>query len=239
MDFQGATFSGDSISANTWTDWKLVMLEVPVISPPEVQSSLLQVPGRDGLLRLTEALDGTVHYYSRTWTATFYVDDYKNFDDRCSEVMDFLHGKYLKVVSDADPDYYYAGEFTVDSIDYANGTLTIVGTVDPYKMETTSSLDDWLWDPFDFENGVVREYKDLSVDGTLELTIIGSRKPVRPEFIVASTDGSGMTLIYNGVSYALPEGRSMVPAINVGEGEYLLTFIGSGSVSVDYRGGRL
>lgn len=227
---------------HSFNDWNLLLKELPNIAPTEPKTLFVDVPGGDGDLDLTESLTGIVRYENREITCTFLSREPKcGWPELYSAIQDFLHGKRMNFKLDNDPGYYYTGRFRVSdwSHDGHFYTVKIIGSVDPYKYEIFSSLDDWLWDDFSFDTGIIREYKDLAVDGTLELTIIGSRKPVRPEFIVVSTDGSGMTLTYNGTDYTLPDGRSMVPAICIGEGEYTLIFTGSGTVSVDYRGGRL
>ena len=50
---------------------------------------------------------------------------------------------------------------------------------------------------------------------------------------------SKMKLTYGEVDYILPEGRSKILDLQLGEGEHYLVFTGSGIISVDYRGGRL
>ena len=48
-----------------------------------------------------------------------------------------------------------------------------------------------------------------------------------------------MNVSYLGNIYQLASGETVVPDIFIGEGNHVLTFIGSGTVSVDYRGGSL
>lgn len=55
--------------------------------------------------------------------------------------------------------------------------MTLKFECDPYKYELTATDEDWLWDPFDFEEGVIKEYGNQNVDGTLVLTVIGSPMP--------------------------------------------------------------
>ena len=45
-------------------------------------------------------------------------------------------------------------------------------------------------------------------------------------------------MTYDGKRYQLPKGRSTVPDILIMEGEHTMSFSGSGTVSVEYRGGR-
>ena len=129
MSFPGVCFG----EKHTFADFGLLMIGGPEIGAPEVQSKSIQVPGRDGLLHYTTALDGKVHYYDRDWKCTFAVLDRTNFDCVCSNVLNYLHGCHLDCCSDTDPDYYYTGDFSVEDIDYSDGTITIKGSVAPYK----------------------------------------------------------------------------------------------------------
>lgn len=49
-------------SYNTWTDWRLIPTSRPVVNPPEVKTNFVEVPGADGVLDFTEALDSKIHY---------------------------------------------------------------------------------------------------------------------------------------------------------------------------------
>lgn len=69
--------------------------------------------------------------------------------------------------------------------------------------------------------------------------ISGSRKPIVPTFIVDSDDGGGLQVTFEGTAYSLPDGSSRAPELVIREGEHELIFAGNGTVSVDYRGGRL
>jgi hypothetical protein len=86
---------------------------------------------------------------------------------------------------------------------------------------------------------MIRQYKDLSVDGTLTLTIMGSYMSVVPVFFVDSYDGSGLTVTIGDKTYNLPDGEKRDPNIVIRSGETTLTFSGKGTVTVKFRGGRL
>ena len=104
-----------------------------------------------------------------------------------------------------------------------------------YKYEIYDSSGNWLWDPFSFVDGIIRNYGNLEVNGTLELQVIGSAMSIVPE-ITASTV---MTVEYNGETYELFSGLNYLPDLEITEGEHIMTFTGNGTVSVLYRGGSL
>ena len=54
-----------------------------------------------------------------------------------------------------------------------------------------------------------------------------------------SNDGSGMTVTFDGRTYNLSDGVNRVVNINIKQETQTLVFTGNGTVSIDYRGGRL
>lgn len=235
--YHGITFG----TKHTWKDWKLVPTSRPVFAPPDPKTIYVDIPGSDGSLDLTQSLSGDVKYSDRKGNFEFYVANKKNWVSVYSEIMDYLHGQSMKIILDDDPDYYYVGRATVNkwTSNKNNSTISIDVIAEPYKMERFSSYEDWEWDPFNFETGVIREYKDLLVDGSMSLTISGGRKAVIPSFVVATEDGAGMTMWYDGTEYHLSDGVNRVVNIRITEGDFNFVFVGSGTVTVEYRGGRL
>lgn len=227
---------------NSWADWYLFPTSRPLFNPPKPKTKFVDIPGADWHLDLSTALTGDIAYEARTGSIEFIVDNgHTEWFALYSEIMDYLHGKYLKAQLEDDPGFYYEGRFSVNSwkSEPHNSKIVIDYTVNPYKLESASSLEDWKWDEFNFEHGVIREYANLKVDGELTFCVYGLRMPVTPSFIVTSTDGNGLKVTFEGNTYDLPDGRSRVINIRSKEGENILKFTGNGTVSIDYRGGRL
>ncbi len=227
---------------NTWDDWFLIPSSRPVFKPPEAKTLFLEIPGADGVLDLSTALTGDMHYGSRIGSLEFIVDNgHKEWFESYSDISDYLHGQKMKAILEDDPSYYYEGRFTVNEwkSDKWHSLIVIDYVVDPYKLELFSGIEDWIWDSFNFETGIIREYKNLVIDGVLNFYMEGSRKPIVPSFIVASSDGKGVTVTYNGATYDLKDGESRIINIKLGQGIHLLTFKGNATVSINYRGGRL
>lgn len=233
---------------NTWADWCLFPSSRPVFDPPKPKTKFVDIPGADWQLDLSTVLTGDIAYGSREGSIEFIVDNgqlsnYRadHWSDLYSKILDYLHGKFMKATLEDDPAFYYEGRFEVDKwkSDPHNSKITIKYNLRPYKMESASSLEDWIWDTFNFELGIIREYKDLKVNGSYELVILGRRMKVVPSFIVNSNDGNGLKVTFNGETFDLPDGTSRVLNIVTKEGENRLTFTGNGTVSVDYRGGCL
>lgn len=224
---------------HTLKDWNLGWVAI-TLGFPEAKTYEQDIPGADGVLDLTEAMaPGDVKYKNRTLSLEFEVPDkdFYEWSRLLSKIANYLVGQRLRIILDSDPLFYYIGRLTMDAekTDKENSKLVLSGEVDPFKYELYSSLEDWIWDTFNFETGLIREYKDIPVNGTYDLNIYGLRKKIVPviECSVA------MQVTYKGITYSLPAGKSKVFDIWLGAGENILTFTGNGTVSVDYRGGSL
>lgn len=208
------------------------------VQPPVPKTIYQDVPGADGSLDLSTAIAGRIIYERRVITLNFgcgYPMD--KWPEVFSEILRNFHGREGKLIFNDDPMYYYAGRMTVSEYSRARtlGTFTISVNADPYKYELTASDEDWLWDSFSFEKGVIRDYKELEVNGSLSLNVPGTQRWVIPEITVAAA----MTVSYGGKDYELKQGTNKIYDIVIKEGENVLMFTGTGTVTISYRGGIL
>lgn len=220
----------------TFDDWGL-KLQSLVIGLPEVKTNPVDIPGADGAIDLTEAL-GKVRYQNRPIEMIFdSIGTLEQWHAITSQIANYMHGQRKKVIFDSDPGYYYLGRLKLNSekSNFLMNRIVVSGDMDPYKYELYSSMEDWLWDSFSFEDGIIREYKNLKVYGSLEVVIPGTRKEVIPT-LTASTD---MQVEWQGKRYDLPTGESKIYSVSLSEGDNVLTFYGTGTISIDYRGGIL
>ena len=216
------------------SDFGLKLLSIE-LGTPAVRKSTVTIPGRNGALDMTEAITGFPLYDNATHKLTFDFRDgtYDEWVSISSDLRGKIHGRRLPVVIGND-SYYYDARVSVDTtkINQQYSQVVITLDTDPYKLAQKTSLDDWEWDPFDFETDVIREYKDIPVPG--ELVVVGDVMPTGCIFEASAA----ITVTYNGNSYQIPKGRSTVPDILITDGEHTMSFSGSGTVSVEYRGGR-
>ena len=223
---------------HSWRDWRLVPKKKLVVDPPDYRENGIKVPGRHGKLNANKALTGDVIYENRVGSWEFRIRNLRHFRLLYSEIMDYVQGQELTVILDDDDYFYYRGVLKVEkwTPEQVRDTLVIKYDLQPFKMERDSSLEDWLWDLFDFDCGIAREYHDLTVDGERQLLIPGRRLPVCPGIYVTGT----VSVSYGGASWTLTPGVwNYIDSICLGEGDHTLVFSGDGTVSVDYRGGRL
>lgn len=234
---------------NTYDDWHLIPSTRPVFNPPSVNTNIVQIPGTNGVLDLSEYLTGYITYGNRTGSLEFIVENgHEQWSKIYSKVMNYLHGKKLKAVLEDDSSYYYEGRFSVNQwkSDQYYSTITIDYNVYPYKKEITSSMEDWLWDPFDFEDGIIRNYANISVPARDSYTLI---IPARSEPILlkAKIESPVYITIDGGERKYFdksPEGLETDIGMIIGEYDHTI-FIEPGivdagsTISLDYRGGSL
>ena len=131
---RGITIIKDNEKVHTGDDLDLVQTSKD-IGMPDIQSYLVEVPGRNGLVNLTKGLTGEVTYQNRTLKFT-YVGIGKRED--LLEILDQFnnyHGETLEIIDDDTNDYYYTGEATVKS-SWSNNILTLELDVnaDPFRL---------------------------------------------------------------------------------------------------------
>lgn len=231
---------------NTWDDWHLIPESRPLFLPPDVKTKYVDIPGSNGHKDISEALTGEPLYENRTGDITFYVENgHQEWHVLYAEIMNYLHGQQMHAYLEDDPSFYYEGRFSVNEweSDEHFSKITISYNVYPYKIDMYSSKDAWLWDPFNFEVGIIREYNNVRVDGTLSLDFIGSRRTYIPTFeVILDNPSNIMTLSWSKIpdkTFGLVNGTNKFPDIKIKNNTSVLTFTGAGVISIDYRGGSL
>ena len=251
---QSITF-GDK---NTWDDWRLLPVSRPVFAPPEVKTNYVEIPGGNGILDLSEALTKYPIYKNRTGSFTFRVmNGYLPWQERYSEIMNYLHGCSMKAVLTDDPDYFYQGRFSVDGWNSANtwSEITIGYNVNPFKWSILSSTDPWIWDPFNFQNGIIWEdtFSNIAVNSPGEWTqysfindFFGS-VPISPTIKISGAPETGIDIrfvnSYLGIDVTMnfKNGETFAPDfVFYGQNqEYQMYFRGVGTLAIEFRVGRL
>ena len=227
---------------NTWDEWALMPVKEGKIefATPELKYESVEIAGSDNVLDMSEVLTGYPLYESRKGSLSFrFFDNGVSARARFDQMKNFMHGRKVEIINEDQPEYYYEGRVMVGDFKPKQGNwgdVEISYVLNAYKLELTSSSEDWLWDPFNFENGVIREYEDISVIGETNVTVIGSRKPTVPTFIVS---GSNMTLSFGTNQYDLIIGKNVLPQIVLMDEEYEMVFNGSGTVTIDMTAGSL
>lgn len=233
---------------NTYDDWHLVSTSRPLLSPPSVKTNYMEIPGRDGVLDLTDSLIGRPTYSNRTGSWDFVVlNEYASGEDWTTlynEIMEYLHGQNYKIILEDDPSYYYYGRLSVNQWRSSKtwSRISINYNVGPYKYDLSYTDEGWLWDPFNFELGYVQSVKNLPItaNSTLDVTVINTIANYVP---ILLTSASGVQLTWDENTYNLAKGINYYPDIALSIGENIMPFTNTTSstvlITIDIRGGRL
>lgn len=234
---------GTDKSYHTLDDWGLALGNNNYIGDPEMETAYVDIPGRDGLLDLSEVIAGRRVYKKRP--LAFELGGKRprlGWDSIISQWRNEIHGRVCRLTLDNDKSYYWRGRVYVNDFDRFRelGTFTLtVPEADPYKYSVLTSAEPWLWDPFCFATDYITYIGEITVSGTRTVTIPHGYMPTCPEFIVNQITGS-LKVTYDGDEYTLTTGTNKIPSVMVGgDDDVELTFTGNGKLQIVYRNGSL
>lgn len=202
----------------------LNLILAPFTPTPAVpKTNFLKVPGRDGLLDLTEA-NGEVKFDCREFTFTFSINpaETKTFDEKFSEVSSALNGRRFRITLDRDPDYYWDGRCEVSG--YAKnkglGQITVKATVEPYKLKQSTTV----------------RTVALSSGSNQIINITNGRMPSVPTITCTQ---AGVEVKGKDGTYTLAAGTQKILGIRFSPGLNWLEVTGSGNIKFEWREGEL
>lgn len=251
----------DELYVDSWTDFKLIPKQLPVIAMPPLVKKSVEVYGANSVIDLTEVPRGFPTYQNRTGSLTFYVDgsdkDF-NWIETYNKIIDHLHGFSMKMMLADDPDNYYYGRFEVSGWNAGAhvNEVTINYDLDPYKYSIFTTGEPWPWNPFDFINGTIPvnqdEFINIDVANNPQIIWTGDligRMPVIPKYtLTESTNGVDIAVrnsIYSEWSSTIhiQNGDTINDALALcapKAGTYTeISLSGDGLLTVDFRPGRL
>lgn len=206
---------------HSYDDLNLILSDSE-ISPAKPKINLIDNPGGDGSIDLTESL-GEVKFYDRDLKLTFTIhpSDVNEFEEKKTEVSNFLNGRVVKITLDRDLEYYYFGRLEVN--DYLSDKnlhqIVITGKVGPYKLK---------------QNETVLQFAISQTEKTV--TIVNRRKPVSPK-IQCTNDNTKIT--FEQSTYTVNAGEHKILDIYFKEGDNQLKLSGSGTVTFKFQEGDL
>ena len=143
----------------TWDTWHLIPVSRPVIAPPPLRKNMVDVPGANGSIDITDAPRGFPVYGNRTGSLEFYVDHSRDWGTSNGTPYDwttayhavcaYLHGRQTKMYLADEPYYYYYGRFAVNSwkSDKQAARITIDYDVEPYVVSEARLFDTAVQNP--------------------------------------------------------------------------------------------
>lgn len=124
---------------HSWHDFQLLLTDKE-IGTPAPKTALIDIPGGDGALDLTEAF-GPVRYENRKLSFDFStIVPMAQFMEQFAKVQNALHGQKMEIALDADPGWFYVGRVSVNTwkADRRVGKITIDCDCEPYKNRWTA-----------------------------------------------------------------------------------------------------
>lgn len=229
---------------HTVDDWNLGLGNNNYIGDPEMETTYISIPGRDGLIDVSEAISGRRVYKKRELAFELGgIHPHWNWDATISGMRNNIEGRVCRLTLDNDAEYYWRGRVFIQGFDRFRslGTFTLaVPNADPYKYDILSSTDPWLWDPFNFETGEIIQEEAHVIVGSDTITIPHGHMPITPDLVVSDKISGTFTVTFDGTTYELVTGSNKIPAIMVGgDDDVVLTFMGTATVQIVYRGGSL
>jgi len=229
---------------HTLDDWGLALGNNNYIGDPEMETSYINVPGRDGMIDVSTVLSGRRVYKKRELAFELggkHVNT--NWDAVISSMRNNIEGRICRLTLDNDQEYYWRGRVYIQGFDRMRsvGSFTLaVPMADPYKYDVQSSAEPWLWDPFNFETGVIIQTQSTDIVGSGSVTVPHGHMPTCPTIVVSNKSSGVFKLVFDGFDYELSIGDNKIPAVLVGgENDVVLNFVGTATVQIVYRGGSL
>ena len=244
--FNGVEFTieGTNTKYHSYDDWGLYVTNTDCIKEPKQNTNYVVIPGRDGVLDLSDVTSGRPTYSGREIKIVLSGHRNKvNWDSVLSAFRNSINGKTCKIIFDNDKEYYWRGRVVIKDFESAMslGSFTVdIPNADPYKYDVLQSSEPWLWDPFSFVTGVIVYTGATVITGSGSITIPHGNMPTCPNIVVSKKLSGTFKLSYGGQTYNLVLGDNKIPSILVGgDKDVVLNFTGSATVQVVYRSGSL
>lgn len=148
------------------SDYGLILTDCE-ITPPDLKTTIVDIPGRQGSLDLSEALCGRV-YEDREITCSFSRKGGAKDTATVQAIEEFVqkvHGKHLDHITIDGFDGYYSGRCACD-VDYGFGRtdVTVKITAYPYRQK------DVTLDPITFTDSYAGTFENKAAPAYLKIT---------------------------------------------------------------------
>ena len=215
-------FTGAMIGdEHTLRDWGAVITNSDVIEMPEVNTVLLEIPGRSGRLDLSEVLTGDISYSNRDIKIKLAARTNRDrWTETCLHIFNKYHGRVVHVTFDEDPGHYYVGRVSVSEPKRFGtaGQLTIMVDAEPFRYEQE-------------EYQVTFTGTTTAVSGIVE----NLRMPVCPTVTVPAA----CQLFHDEKIYSLTAGSQTVPGLVLHPFENEISVTGAERITFTFRRGCL
>lgn len=227
---------------HTYRTYGLILNDCKIDEPGPI-TKYVSVPGRKTALDATESLYGSVTYKNRKIKMTFtgQSQTMQSWMNTVSKIANKIHGQLCKVTLDADPTCFWMGRATVSANKsvYPIDFMTIEIDAEPFKYWTEEPSNEWLWDPFSFETGVIQNLRNVTITGKTNVTVRASSRPFVP--VVTATGRMTLRVIAKGdqpeMNFILKKDiPKRLDGVLLYNNIYTFEFNGVGSATITFRG---
>lgn len=174
----------------------LVMEDGFVLGAPAPKARMLELPGRDGSLDVTESF-GDVLYEDREQEFVFGAVGSLDFEKTKTDVARYIHGRVHDYQLSMDPGYTYRGRFAIDEwyTLMRVGKIKVKVTANPYKSAGT-------------------KVHTVDAQAGANVRLLPGRGRVRPVF----ESQMPCHVVANGVDVVLPPGSHTAVGLTIRDG---------------------
>lgn len=183
-------------------EYGMILQDGYTLEPPKPKTYVVDIPGGNGKLDLTESLLGDVVYDNRSQEFTFIVINPDDYEKEKTRISNFLHGRAFDYKMTMDPEYTYHGRFTITSYGHSMYDIGKVGAIvvsvdaNPFKMK-----DEQIY--------------NVDAVGGIMVTLLSGRMSVCPIIETSRTT----KVIFNNKLIVLTPGAWKINDITLKEGE--------------------
>lgn len=198
---------------HTGYDLNMVMTRKD-LPPPEVQTFIVEIPGRNGLLDMSEALTGEPTYKNRALTFGFIGNGSRDEVLNLIETILRYHNQYLTIVVDDYENWYFEGRAKVSYTDHYHWVeFELVIDAQPFR---------YALEP--------RIYSGNNLSNTT-VTLDNMGVSVIPTITVSAET----TIVFKDTTLKLNAGTYEDEKLKLSPGENTFTITTTGSVVINYR----
>lgn len=196
-----------------------LILSKKTIGTPSPKTEIIDIPGGDGVLDMTEFF-GKTKYNNRTLTFEFSViGERSEFMEVFATVQQLLHGRKMTIQLNDDPEWFYTGRISVMEFETTQNTGRFMVECDcePYKQSIHTTT------------------VSQTVSSNANIVLSNDKMPAVPTI----TTNAEFLISYGGYNDLYPAGTFAIPELELWEGVNQVYVEGNGKISFTYRKGRL
>ena len=212
---------------DTLESWGLILLADLVETPPERKENIVDIPGADGVLDLSEVLTGEPVYTTRAVSGTlFRRADQWTMKYLHGMLLDRYHGRRVALTVPSDLFHYYAGVLQIG--EYAEDNPGRI----PFSIP--------MADPWRYKKEITTVTAALASTEYMTIYLENERRRVVPTITVTAA----ARVRWKDKTFTLQPGhdfRDLAIRLDPGQNtiEAALVAAGSGQISVTYQEARL